>query len=255
MGRRNYHSFFNQLMYRILRYEGHIYFITLTFKDDCNLNRFTINNFIHKLEYRGVSVEGYFWVKELQKRGVVHYHMILLTPGKIVDFYSKVNESWGLGFVFVRGVEKTKIRNAVLYVMKYIKKDINKVENENNKMRRRMGRGGLLRFRVVSFYERVAELSEFEFVGSLVYKGVRFKVYRFSCLVMVLSLSMWGSGIDIFEIDVDKIIAKFKYRKKWNYLARILDDVQYSFLSGDERMEIIGYHMFDREINALLKSC
>ncbi len=125
MGKRSYHSLFNQIMEKIMEYPGHIYFVTLTLKDDNVLNKDSISNFLQKVKYRDVQIEGYVWVKELQKRGVVHYHMIVLVPEKLRDFYSKVNESWKHGFVFVKGVEKQKVRNTILYIMKYIKKDLN----------------------------------------------------------------------------------------------------------------------------------
>jgi hypothetical protein len=202
------------------------------------------------MKYRDVIVDGYIWVKELQKRGVVHYHMIFLTPQRIRDFYNKVNESWGYGFVFVRGVEKRKVKSTIFYIMKYIKKDINKGV-ENDKMRRRVGRGGILRFKCETFVGRVVKFSEFEFVGSAYTKGMGVKVYRFKNMVMLVSTSMYGVRFDIFECDVDKIVEQFKYMTD-NGLASMLNDLKYLFLSKVERQDIIGYNIFDRELNNLI---
>ena len=254
MGKRSYHSFFNQVLERILQYDGHIYFVTLTLKDDSVLNKNTIRDFIIKLKYRDVPIDGYIWVKELQKRGVVHYHMIILTPEKIRNFYDKVNESWGYGFVFVSGVEKQKVRNTIVYIMKYMKKDMNK-KLENEKMKRKIGRGGILRFHSETFLGRVARFSEFEYVGSASTKGMKVKIYRFGDLVMFVSSGINGVSIDVVDWDseIEKIMDKFKFEmKNSNKIGSVLNNLQFLALTRVEREDITGYHKFSKEINTLL---
>ena len=254
MGKRSYHSFFNQVLERILQYDGHIYFVTLTLKDDSVLNKNTIRDFIIKLKYRDVPIDGYIWVKELQKRGVVHYHMIILTPEKIRNFYDKVNESWGYGFVFVSGVEKQKVRNTILYIMKYIKKDMKK-KLENEKMKRKIGRGGILRFRTETFVGRVVRFSEFEYVGSGSIKGMKLKIYRYGDLVMFVSSGINGVSIDVVDwgSEIEKSIEKFKYEmKNANKIGSLLNDLQFLALTKVEKDDVTGYHMFNRTINRLL---
>ena len=252
MGKRSYHSLFNQIMEKIMEYQGHIYFVTLTMRDDSVLNKNTIRDFIIKLKYRGVTVDGYIWVKELQKRGVVHYHMIILTPEKIRDFYSKVNESWGYGFVFTKGVERDKIRSAILYMMKYMKKDIDKVV-ENEKMKRKIGRGGMLRFNSETFLGRVVRYSEFDYVGSMSTKGMKVKIYRCGDMVMFVSAGINGMSVDIVEWDIEKLLDKFKYNvKNANKIVSLLNNPEFVALDKVERSDVLGYHRFDREINRLL---
>lgn len=252
MGKRSYHSLFNQIIEKMMEYQGHIYFVTLTMRDDSVLDKNTIRDFIIKLKYRGVTVDGYIWVKELQKRGVVHYHMIILTPEKIRDFYGKVNESWGYGFVFTKGVERNKIRSAILYMMKYMKKDMGKVV-ENEKMKRKMGRGGMLRFNSETFLGRVVKFSEFEYVGSAGTKGMKVKIYRCGDMIMFVASGINGVSIDVFEWDLEKSIDKFKYEKKnGNKIASLLNNLQFLGLNRVERQDVLGYHKFDREINRLL---
>ncbi len=254
MAKRNYNSLFNQVLEKILEYQGRIYFVTLTMKDDKVITKDSISNFLHKLQYRDVQIDGYVWVKELQRRGVVHYHMIILTPEKIRDFYSRVNESWGYGFVFVKGVEKTKIRNTILYIMKYIKKDLNE-KAVNDKMKRKIGRGGILRFRTETFLGRVVKFSEFEYVGSGSTKGMKVKMYRFANMVMFVSSGINGVSIDVVDWDseIEKIIDRFKYGlKNSNKIGSLLNNLSFLALSKVEKQDVIGYHMFDREINRLL---
>jgi len=254
MGKRNYNSLMNQIMEKIMEYDGHIYFVTLTMRDDSLLNRNSILNFMHKLKYRDVQIDGYVWVKELQRRGVVHFHVILLTPNMIRNFYNLVSESWKYGFVFVKGVEKNKVRSTILYIMKYIKKEMD-VQVENEKMKRRMGRGGILRFHSETFLGRVVKYSEFEYVGSGSTKGMKLKMYRFANMVMFVSSGINGVSIDVFDWDseIEKIMDKFKYEKKnANKMASLLNNLQYLGLNKVEREDILGYHKFSKEINKLL---
>lgn len=250
---RNYHNLFNQMIDRIMSYNGHIYFITLTMKNDDVLNKYTIANFFKKVDYRGVHINGYFWVKELQKRGVVHYHIILLVSEKTRDFYSIVNESWRHGFVFVRGVEKTKIKNVIFYIMKYVKKELG-MKFENEKMKRRIGRGGILRFRVVPFFERVANFSEFEYVGCLGFPGFRVKFYRYRFYVLMIVNGVRSRGIHIFEVNRE-IIEKMRYEfKNISSVTEMINSVSYQILTNEEIRDIYEYHKFCRDLDSVIFS-
>jgi len=254
MAKRGYNSLFNQVMEKIMEYPGHIYFVTLTMKTDNVLNKDSISNFLKKMEYRGVNIDGYVWVKELQKRGVVHYHMIVLVPDMMRDFYAKVNDAWKHGFVFVKGIEKQKIRNTILYIMKYIKKDL-RLQVSNEKMKRRMGRGGILRFRSESFLGRVVRFSEFEYVGSGSTKGMRLKIYRCGEMIMFVASGVNGVSIDILDwgSEIEKVVDKFKYEmKNSRKIASLLNNVQFLTLNRVEKEDVIGYHRFDKAVNRLL---
>ena len=255
MGKRNYHSLFNQIMEKILSYEGRIYFVTLTLRDDSVLNKNTIRDFLIKIKYREVIVDGYVWVKEMQRRGVVHYHMILLTPNMIRNFYYLVSESWKYGFVFVKGVEKSKIKNAILYIMKYIKKELNQ-GSENEKMKRRIGRGGMLRFRTESFVDRVVKFSEFQFVGCGSTKGMAVKIYRASNLVMFVAYGVNGVSIHIVDWgnEIGKILERFKFGLDAGKIGTLLSEIEFLALTKEEKDDVIGFHRFDREINRLLRA-
>jgi len=184
----------------------------------------------------------------------VHYHVLILVPEMMRDFYEKVNKSWGYGWVFVKGVEKQKVRNTILYIMKYLRKDIGK-EVKNEKMRRKIGRGGMLRFATQTFVERVVKYSEFEYVGQGSTKGMRVKIYRALNMVMFVASGVNGVSVHIVEwhSEIEKILDKFKYEmKSVHKIATLLNNVQFLGLSKVERDDVLGYHMFDREINRLL---
>ena len=255
MGKRSYNGLFNQMVEKIMQYEGRVYFVTLTMKEDNVLNKNTIGNFFNKLKYRGVEVRGYLWVKELQKRGVVHYHVVILVPEKMRDFYDKVNESWGLGWVFVRGVEKGNLRKTMLYIMKYIRKDIRK-DVKNEKMKRRIGRGGMLRFRTETFLDRVVKFSEFQFVGCGSTKGMAVKFYRASNLVMFVAYGVNGVSLHIVDWgdEIEKIIEKFKFGLDGGKIGTLLSEIEFLALTKEEKQDVIGFHRFDREINRLLRA-
>jgi len=251
---KNYNSVFNQIMEKIKEYPGHIYFVTLTMKTDNVLNKDSISNFLKKMEYRGVNIDGYVWVKELQKRGVVHYHMIVLVPDMMRDFYAKVNDAWKHGFVFVKGIEKEKIRNTILYIMKYIKKEI-RLEVSNEKMKRKMGRGGVLRFKTETFVSRIVKYSEFEYVGSGSTKGMRLKIYRCGQMVMFVASGVNGVSIHIFDYgsEIEKVVDSFKYEmKNSRKIGCLLNNLQFLTLNRVEKEDVIGYHRFDKAVNRLL---
>ncbi len=254
MGKKNYNSLFNQILEKIMQYDGHIYFVTLTMRDDNVLSKDTISNFCRKMEYRDVQIDGYIWVKELQKRGVVHYHMIVLVPDMIRDFYSIVNDSWKHGFVFVKGIEKQKVRNTILYIVKYIRKDL-KEKGENDKMKRKIGRGGILRFQAETFLGRVVKYSEFEYVGSASTKGMKVKFYRCGEMVMFVSSGINGVSIDVVDwnSEIEKIMDRFKYGlKNSNKIGSLLNNLPFLALTRVEREDITGYHKFSKEVNQLL---
>jgi hypothetical protein len=95
-------------------------FLTLTFKDNvCDLKRANLvfNKFIKRLK-RQVPGLKYLAVPEFQKRGAVHYHVL-------VNFEmenKRLADIWGNGFVMINKVKHVNRIGA--YVAKYISKDL-----------------------------------------------------------------------------------------------------------------------------------
>lgn len=109
-------------------------FLTLTFSEnktdiqECNL---LFKAFIRKLKNKYNNNLKYLAVIEFQKRGAVHYHVLLTIP---YVPQNELQELWGNGFVFINAIEH--VDNIGAYILKYITKD--------NKDKRLMGQKAYL---------------------------------------------------------------------------------------------------------------
>jgi len=99
-------------------------FLTLTFAEnmtdikECNV---LFKNFIKRLKYNySLKSIKYLAVIEFQKRGAVHYHVLLDIPYIPQE---ELQEVWGNGFVYINAI--THVDNIGAYVLKYITKDNN----------------------------------------------------------------------------------------------------------------------------------
>ena len=97
-------------------------FLTLTFVENetdikkCNLE---FKNFIKRLKYQfKLNDLKYITVIEFQKRGAVHYHVMLNIP---YIPHKKLEKLWKNGFVFVNKIKN--VDNLGAYLVKYMTKD------------------------------------------------------------------------------------------------------------------------------------
>ena len=100
-------------------------FITLTFNNDnpfdiadipsCNRE---FKKFIQRLRYRICGLK-YIAVIEFQKRGAIHYHLLISIPR--ID-HAELSALWGRGFVFIQALDQ--VTNIGAYMSKYMVKDI-----------------------------------------------------------------------------------------------------------------------------------
>ncbi len=99
-------------------------FLTLTFADnmtniaECNK---LFKAFIRKLKSYKQDLK-YLAVIEFQKRGAVHYHVLLNIP--YIE-QKQLQQMWGNGFVFINAI--THVDNIGAYIVKYMTKDNNDV--------------------------------------------------------------------------------------------------------------------------------
>lgn len=97
-------------------------FLTLTFKDnvcDLDYSNYEFNKFIKRLNYHyGIKVK-YSCVIEFQKRGAIHYHVVLynLTRKLDIDDFTSL---WGHGFIKINSIDN--VDNVGAYVCKYMTK-------------------------------------------------------------------------------------------------------------------------------------
>jgi hypothetical protein len=92
-------------------------FVTLTFKDNVSDNyaRWKFRTWLKSMRRKYKNMK-YFWVVERQKRGVLHYHLVIWSNVKI----EKPDlEYWHEGMSRVEKVRK----NVVAYMSKYLTKD------------------------------------------------------------------------------------------------------------------------------------
>ena len=97
-------------------------FLTLTFKDnitDLDFANKEFKKFIMRLNYNFKIKVKYSCVVEFQKRGAIHYHVVLYNLNGKVDL-NKLSEIWGNGFIKLNKIKG--VDNVGAYVCKYMTK-------------------------------------------------------------------------------------------------------------------------------------
>lgn len=95
-------------------------FLTLTYAEnmqDITKAKRHINDFFRKVREKYSSLK-YAYVIEFQKRGAIHFHVIMNTP----YFKAKlIEDMWGRGFVKINRI--SHVKNVGAYVVKYMTKE------------------------------------------------------------------------------------------------------------------------------------
>ena len=102
----------------------HSKFITLTFAENVtNLKKanYEWKKFKQRVEYELGYKLQYVAVVEFQKRGAIHYHVVMFNAPYIKN--KRLNELWGHGFVKINRIKH--VDNVGAYVTKYMTKDCN----------------------------------------------------------------------------------------------------------------------------------
>lgn len=104
-------------------------FLTLTFKEnvqDIESSNYEFMKFIKRLNYKIYKTKKatlkYLAVWELQKRGAIHYHVMLFSVPKIP--YTELTKLWGLGSVNIQKVDADSKENRGRYLSKYFAKNL-----------------------------------------------------------------------------------------------------------------------------------
>lgn len=110
-------------------------FITLAFKEniqEIDETNHEFNKFIKRLNYHVYQSKKaqlkYLAIWEKQKRGAIHYHIILFDLPYIP--HSELMEIWGHGLVWINQVDVDSVENRGRYVSKYFDKDLELKEHK-----------------------------------------------------------------------------------------------------------------------------
>lgn len=92
-------------------------FVTLTYKDNDQVKPGDIRTYLHRLKKRlGPKLIGYAWVLEMQKRGVPHYHiMIVVKKGTRIEKPDRKDWTGGSSNI-------SRCKKGVYYIISYCKK-------------------------------------------------------------------------------------------------------------------------------------
>ena len=99
-------------------------FVTLTFSDnvqDFETANYEFKKFRQRLERYLKHKVSYVCVPEFQKRGAIHYHLLMFNVPYIANL--KLSEIWGQGFIKINSIKN--VDNVGAYVCKYMSKDMN----------------------------------------------------------------------------------------------------------------------------------
>jgi len=111
---------------------GFIYkpiFLTLTFKEnitDIEKANYEFTKFIQRFNYEITGQKGgylkYVAVIEFQKRGAIHYHVMIFNLPFIKNIYDKLKIIWPAGFFNISPIDK--VRDVGFYLAKYMHKEL-----------------------------------------------------------------------------------------------------------------------------------
>lgn len=111
--------------------------LTLTYKEnmqDYESAYKDFNKFVKRIEYRYKISLRYLRVIELQKRGAIHFHVVIFNPDFADIPYNDIYKIWGHGAVHIRRIENLddvtadKVGN---YLGKYLTKSKDILKNKN----------------------------------------------------------------------------------------------------------------------------
>ena len=97
-------------------------FMTLTFADniqDFDVANYEFKKFIQRLSYELHTKVEYVCVPEFQKRGAIHYHVLMFNVPYIAS--KRLRELWGQGFIRINKIDS--VTNVGAYICKYMQKD------------------------------------------------------------------------------------------------------------------------------------
>lgn len=145
-------------------------FMTLTFKEnieDISYTNKEFNKFIKRLNYYLYKTKKqklkYLAVWEKQKRGAIHYHIILFDLPYIKN--KELQEIWGHGFIKINKIDVDSKENRGRYVSKYFSKDIDIKEYKQKAFFKSQG----LKTPKINYYKNTNEIEVLKYENTVVY--------------------------------------------------------------------------------------
>lgn len=100
--------------------DNQMWMITLTYKPGVEWDAGDIRKFMNTLRYSRIKIQSYAWVAEMQRRGAVHYHVMVQVPKGV--FVPHVDD---MGW-WDRGMSRTEKARTVWYLVTYVGKEYQK---------------------------------------------------------------------------------------------------------------------------------
>lgn len=100
------------------------YFLTLTFKENLQDYKKANNRFNYFIRIKNKDIK-YLVVKEHQKRGAIHYHLIVFDIEK--DKLDNLTNSWTYGFWYLKKINDKYSWSIANYMTKYFSKEKNQM--------------------------------------------------------------------------------------------------------------------------------
>ena len=100
------------------------YFLTLTFKENLKDYKKANNRFHYYIRHKNENIK-YLAIKEHQKRGAIHYHLIVFDIEE--EDLKKLKSSWTYGFSHSKKITNKYIPSISNYLTKYLTKEKNQL--------------------------------------------------------------------------------------------------------------------------------
>lgn len=110
-------------------------FLTLTFKENIqniNMTNDEFNKFMKRLNYQVFKTKKsqikYLATWEKQKRGAIHYHVVLFSFPYVA--HKELMRIWGNGIIWINKIDVDFVENRGRYISKYFNKDLDIKEHK-----------------------------------------------------------------------------------------------------------------------------
>lgn len=164
-----------------MNFDNRTSFLTITFKeniDDIEYANKEFKKFIKRLNYKVHKTKKaklkYIAAWELQKRGAIHYHIILFSMPYIK--YENLKNMWPLGSVFINKIKVDKKENVGRYISKYLEKNIDDQDfllKYMHKKRVFKSKNLKMPLEIRELNDKLKEFNDDEILFQKTYKGIR----------------------------------------------------------------------------------